>query len=138
MAAECCPCNIFDKIDWGKNKGVKRKVIGLICLLIIFILVITIIICCTYTYYGGKTNSSINVMLTISLGKCQLILDARSGKFPPLLLQNGQFKFPVSKNDKDESILSFGKFYTWDLNWRYEINVIGIIPCSMCIWCIGF
>ena len=41
-------------------------------------------------------------------GKCQLNLDSRTGKYPPLLVQNGNFKYPENINSADERILYFG------------------------------
>ena len=44
-------------------------------------------------------------------GKCQVDLDALTGEFSPLLVQNGNFIFPVSKNKEGNRTLSFGRLY---------------------------
>ena len=41
-------------------------------------------------------------------GQCQVNLDAVSGKYPPLLLQNSDFIFPTSEID-EKRLLSFGE-----------------------------
>ena len=41
-------------------------------------------------------------------GQCQVNLDALSGEYPPLLLQNNDFIFPTSEIE-EKRILSFGE-----------------------------
>ena len=44
-----------------------------------------------------------------SSGQCQVDLDALTGDYPPLLVQNGDFVFPSSRTEDDKRILTFGE-----------------------------
>ena len=43
------------------------------------------------------------------LGQCSVNLDALTGEFPPLLVQNGEFVYPDAMNDDGQRILKFGR-----------------------------
>jgi len=52
---------------------------------------------------------------TLISGQCQVNLDALTGKYPPLLVQNGDFVFPSSRTEDDERILNFDEDAPLDL-----------------------
>jgi len=53
------------------------------------------------------TLVSFSILPALISGKCQVNLDALTGDFPPLLVQNGDFVFPTSRTEDDERILTF-------------------------------
>ena len=55
-------------------------------------------------------------------GKCQLNLDSRTGKYPPLLVQNGNFKYPENINSADERILYFGNLLIMFVFGNYTLH----------------
>ena len=53
--------------------------------------------------------SKLNAALSFHyLGQCRVNLDALTGQFPPLLVQNGEFVYPDAMNDDGQRILKFG------------------------------
>eukprot|EP00090_Calanus_glacialis_P045179 TRINITY_DN8232_c0_g1_i1.p1 TRINITY_DN8232_c0_g1~~TRINITY_DN8232_c0_g1_i1.p1 ORF type:complete len:472 (-),score=119.75 TRINITY_DN8232_c0_g1_i1:256-1671(-) len=55
------------------------------------------------------------VLPTLIAGQCQVDLDALTGKYPPLLVQNGDFVFPSSRTEDDKRILTFEEDAPLDL-----------------------
>ena len=46
-----------------------------------------------------------------TLGICTVNLDGLTGKFPPLLLQNGDFKFPNSETEDGKRLVTVGEIH---------------------------